>query len=314
MKNIKLKEKLSIMLVGFIRNMRKKVPITLRNSFFDDQYFKTTWDNFENMKINMTRESEEIWKRVEKEFKQMQHCMLSNENRSESNKMIDSEKMATSLEDWMKESKLNNKKQTSLSTIEEATKGSKSLEDWMSEARSSHENKCKSGFNEESKKMVKSFKEWRAEAMASLQSEQKNLVDKSSFFDRDVMIPRKWMIPNMFNSKIEQLGMFKNEDSQVITIKDDPEKFEVRVDTSQYRADEIEVNVDARIISVKGKHEEKSEDGRKMVARQFSRKYSLPVGVNAESVISKLSSDGVLIISAPKVQVMEQRRIPIKSE
>ena len=37
------------------------------------------------------------------------------------------------------------------------------------------------------------------------------------------------------------------------------------------------------------KHEEKSEDGRRMVLRQFSRKYSLPTIAKPENVASNLS-------------------------
>jgi len=108
--------------------------------------------------------------------------------------------------------------------------------------------------------------------------------------------------------------MFQNEDSQVIKVKNNDEMFELSLDTSQYRPDELKVNVDEEFIAIEGKHEEKSGDGRKMVSRQFCRKFSLPAGIKAESVVSKLLSDGVLIISSPKNRVVEQRRIPITSE
>jgi crystallin alpha B len=51
---------------------------------------------------------------------------------------------------------------------------------------------------------------------------------------------------------------------------------------------------------VEGKHEEKAEDGSRMVARQFVRKYTLPQGAKPEDVTSNLSSDGVLVITAKK--------------
>jgi len=51
---------------------------------------------------------------------------------------------------------------------------------------------------------------------------------------------------------------------------------------------------------VEGRHEEKAEDGSKMVSRSFSRKYTLPRGANGQDVVSNLSSDGVLVITAPK--------------
>jgi crystallin alpha B len=70
------------------------------------------------------------------------------------------------------------------------------------------------------------------------------------------------------------------------------------------------------VISVEGKHEEKSEDGRTMMSRQFSRKYSLPAGAKHETVVSNLSSDGVLVISAPKSLALTngERNISIKEK
>merc|ERR1712080_754039 len=119
------------------------------------------------------------------------------------------------------------------------------------------------------------------------------------------MGPRKWMMPSMFNSDFaKQLDLFQTKDSEVIRVKDDDDKFEVSLDTSQYRPDELRVNVENGVISVEGKHEEKSEDGRKMVSKQFSRKYSLPAGAKSENVVSNLSSDGVLVVSAPKKEAI----------
>merc|ERR1719228_1973586 len=81
------------------------------------------------------------------------------------------------------------------------------------------------------------------------------------------MMPRRWMMPNLFNTDIsKQMNMFQNKDSEVIRMKDDKDKFEVSLDTSQYRPDELKVNVASGVISVEGKHEEKSEDGRTMVS------------------------------------------------
>merc|ERR1712013_330209 len=49
-----------------------------------------------------------------------------------------------------------------------------------------------------------------------------------------------------------------------------------------------------------GKHEEKAEDGSNMVSRTFSKRYTLPADARDEDVVSKLSSDGVLVVTAPK--------------
>merc|ERR1719290_729099 len=138
----------------------------------------------------------------------------------------------------------------------------------------------------------------------------KNLMEtKDDIFNLDRrngwMMPRRWMMPNLFNTDLsKQMDMFQNKDSEVIRVKDDNDKFEISLDTSQYRPDELRVNVENGVISVEGKHEEKSEDGRKMVSKQFSRKYSLPAGAKSENVVSNLSSDGVLVVSAPKKEAI----------
>merc|ERR1712107_191771 len=66
------------------------------------------------------------------------------------------------------------------------------------------------------------------------------------------------------------------------------------------RPDELKVTVSDGVLMVEGKHEEKAEDGSKMVSRMFSRKYSLPASTKHEEVVSNLSSDGVLVVTALK--------------
>merc|ERR1719259_919652 len=107
------------------------------------------------------------------------------------------------------------------------------------------------------------------------------------------MFPRRWMLPSLKSE-------FKDMDREVIRVKEDEKKMEVSLDTSQYRPDELSVSVSNGAITVEGKHEEKSESGHKMVSRQFIRKYSLPACARAEDVVSNLSSDGVLVITANK--------------
>merc|ERR1711976_494681 len=94
--------------------------------------------------------------------------------------------------------------------------------------------------------------------------------------------------------------IFKSKDTEVIRVKEDDSKLEVSLDTSQYRPDELSVSVSDGVLRVEGKHEEKAEDGSKMVSRMFSRKYTLPPSTKQEEVASNLSSDGVLVITAPK--------------
>merc|ERR1711988_346383 len=101
-------------------------------------------------------------------------------------------------------------------------------------------------------------------------SDPRSLVrqDSKSRWESGWMFPRRWMLPALNTDFPTSMELFKTKDSEV--------------------------------IRVEGKHEEKAEDGSKMVSRMFSRKYSLPPNAEADQVASNLSSDGVLVVTAPK--------------
>lgn len=80
----------------------------------------------------------------------------------------------------------------------------------------------------------------------------------------------------------------------------DKDKFQVCLDVQLFSPNEITVKTVGRQIVVEGKHEEK-QDEHGLISRHFIRKYVLPEEYKYEDVISNLSSDGVLSISAPKL-------------
>lgn len=94
----------------------------------------------------------------------------------------------------------------------------------------------------------------------------------------------------------------------------DKDKFQVNLDVQHFAPEEITVKVTGKnTIVVEGKHEEK-EDEHGYISRQFVRKYVLPEDHDIEQIQSKLSSDGVLTITAPKVSdkmAVDDRTIPI---
>lgn len=111
-------------------------------------------------------------------------------------------------------------------------------------------------------------------------------------------------LPSIFSSDFDNTDFPKFKDDQIIKVKNDEKGFEVSLDTHHFRPDELKVNVHDNVLSVEAKHEEKSDDGiSRFVSRQFVRKYTLPEGCQPEQVCSNLSSDGVLLITAPKKQV-----------
>merc|ERR1719150_1943633 len=106
--------------------------------------------------------------------------------------------------------------------------------------------------------------------------------DSKSRWESGWMFPRRWMLPALNTDFPNNMELFKTKDSEVIRVKEDESKLEVRLDTSQYRPDELSVAVSEGVLVVEGKHEEKAEDGSKMVSRSFSRKYSLPASAEAD--------------------------------
>merc|ERR1712212_1217609 len=207
-----------------------RVPMTIRDFFFDDPFFKASWDNFDQVREKMFEESRDMWKKFDQDFRSMA-CMSNNV-------MVNSN---------MKQQQSTNK------SVATETENAKHLQ------------------------RQNSLAEW----------------------ENGWMFPRRWMLPSL-KSEFRDMDLFMEKDSEVIRVKNDDKKMEVSLDTSQYRPDELNVSIADGAMTIQGKHEEKAEDGTKMVSRQFVRKYTLPAGAKPEDVVSNLSSDGVLVVTANK--------------
>ncbi|ENN70711.1 protein lethal(2)essential for life isoform X2 [Dendroctonus ponderosae] len=83
------------------------------------------------------------------------------------------------------------------------------------------------------------------------------------------------------------------------TIQQDKDKFQVILDVQQFAPNEITVKTTGNSIIVEGKHEEK-QDEHGFISRHFVRRYVLPSDNDIEEVVSSLSSDGILTVTAPK--------------
>lgn len=70
--------------------------------------------------------------------------------------------------------------------------------------------------------------------------------------------------------------------------------FRVRLDVRQFEPHEISIEHGGGLISVHGKHEERtSEHG--FISREFTRKYEIPQDVDPEKVTCSWHSDNVLV-------------------
>ncbi|KAH8335197.1 hypothetical protein KR067_011064 [Drosophila pandora] len=83
--------------------------------------------------------------------------------------------------------------------------------------------------------------------------------------------------------------------------------FQVCMDVSQFKPNELTVKVVDKTVVVEGKHEER-EDGHGLIQRHFVRKYTLPKDFDPNEVVSTVSSDGVLTLKAPPPPSKEQAK------
>ena len=107
---------------------------------------------------------------------------------------------------------------------------------------------------------------------------------------------------------------------QVIKVKENDNKFEVTLDVPQYRPEDLKVTVVNNVLSIEGKHAEDKSDKQGEDAsfssssmRQFSRKWTLPPQCDSDQVISNLSSDGILMVTAPKMALTHEQQKAIKN-
>lgn len=104
-----------------------------------------------------------------------------------------------------------------------------------------------------------------------------------------------------------------SEQSGVSNITSDKNTFKVNLDVQQFKPEEIAVKVVDDYLVVDAKHEER-QDNHGFISRHFTRRYKVPSDVNIDAIKSKLSSDGVLTLEAPKKVVessTNERTIPI---
>jgi len=115
------------------------------------------------------------------------------------------------------------------------------------------------------------------------------------------------------NSRQGGLENIESGDSKVV-YEDD--MYKILINVEKYQPEELMIKtVDTNVI-VEAKHEEKTSDGRSYSTQSFNQSFSLPSGVNPESVTSSLSKSGILTISAPLPKSLKsnngERLIPIK--
>lgn len=81
-----------------------------------------------------------------------------------------------------------------------------------------------------------------------------------------------------------------------------------------FTPDELTVKVKGREVEIAGKHEEKDEEAKSYVYREFRRSFPLPKNVDSDSVSSELSNEGILRIRASPTRKQKTIKIPVERE
>ena len=123
----------------------------------------------------------------------------------------------------------------------------------------------------------------------------------SSLFDRNLFDDK-----SIFASNSEQNGISR--------VEYDDNNYKIIVNVEKYSPEEIGIKTVENTVVVEAKHQEKTGDGRSYSTQSFSQSFTLPAGVDPETVKSSLSSGGVLTISAPIARPgrQQERLVPIK--
>ncbi|VDO30037.1 unnamed protein product [Haemonchus placei] len=86
---------------------------------------------------------------------------------------------------------------------------------------------------------------------------------------------------------------------QLDKVVDDDTKLAISLDVNRFKPEDLNVNLEGRVLTVEGKQEVNEEHGYSL--RSFVRQWTLPKDVDVEKLQSSITEDGKLSIEAPKL-------------
>lgn len=98
------------------------------------------------------------------------------------------------------------------------------------------------------------------------------------------------------------------------SLTNDSDRFCLRLDVGHFDADDLEVKTVDNLVIIHGKHGDRTDE-LGVISREFTRKCTLPKDVLPETVKCSITSDGFLIVEAPKKSERptgHERLVPIK--
>jgi HSP20 family protein len=103
-----------------------------------------------------------------------------------------------------------------------------------------------------------------------------------------------------------------------VDVHEDPERLVLRAELPGIKREDIDVSIDANVLTLKGERKlEKEEQGHRYhrIERSygtFVRQFQLPSNVDSAKIDAQLT-DGVLTIALDKKQELKPRKIDVKS-
>ncbi|KHJ78892.1 Hsp20/alpha crystallin family protein [Oesophagostomum dentatum] len=124
------------------------------------------------------------------------------------------------------------------------------------------------------------------------------------------------LVPRSLLGALDLLPLRKSQEHDkpllaIEDVKEDDSKMEISLNVSNYKPEELSLNLEGRTLTLEGKQEVKNEGEYSM--RSFTRKFELPKGLLLDSVKSSLGEDGQLCVEVHKAQ-KRPKQIPIERE
>ncbi|ODN02791.1 Alpha-crystallin A chain [Orchesella cincta] len=119
----------------------------------------------------------------------------------------------------------------------------------------------------------------------------------------EVLFPALAKYLQLRNSPLKDFKylLAKENPLKIESFKCEGDKYELKLNVQTFKPEEIQVKITDRWITIIGEHEDRTDE-RNFSRQEFLRKYTIPNEVNSDDITCELSSDGYLLISAPKME------------
>ena len=105
-------------------------------------------------------------------------------------------------------------------------------------------------------------------------------------------------------------------DGGISKVTYDNDNYKILIDVKDFRPEELIIKTVGNVVQFEARHEEKAAGGNSFSSRNISQSFTLPRGIDPETVTSSMSKDGLLTIAAPLPHALRghasERLVPIK--